>query len=277
MAVTADASNISTKSQAFYAGFDMIIACDLNFSALQLINTACRVVNRPFYATGLHGFYGFIFADLIEHEFIIQRQQSNIAPTIGPESVTRRVTGVTNKVENGKPVQVITKVEQYTHLLMANSSPLPAVHLKSMRKLRGVTPLLPAMRALWAFERSTGRLPSHSHEDLVGFTSTADGMVKELQLPAHTLKAEFLRKFLTNIGSEITATAAFVGGRLAEDVINVLGRREQPIQNLVLFDGDEFQAPVYALHPASFEQLPHASSNGNGSVAAQVGAAIEVI
>jgi hypothetical protein len=36
---------------------------------------------------------------------------------------------------------------------------------------------------------------------------------------------------------------------LAQDAINVLGKREQPIQNLVLFDGEEYQAPMYSLHP----------------------------
>jgi ubiquitin-like 1-activating enzyme E1 A len=42
-------------------------------------------------------------------------------------------------------------------------------------------------------------------------------------------------------------TAAFVGGRLAEDAINVLGKREQPIQNFVMFDGENFDGPIYAL------------------------------
>ncbi|KAJ9642847.1 E1 ubiquitin-activating protein aos1 [Coniosporium tulheliwenetii] len=53
---------------------------------------------------------------------------------------------------------------------------------------------------------------------------------KELQLPVETLKSDFLRSFLHNLGSE-------------------LAPREQPIQNLLLFDGDESRGPVYALHP----------------------------
>ena len=42
---------------------------------------------------------------------------------------------------------------------------------------------------------------------------------------------------------------AALGGILAQDIINVLGKREQPIQNMILFDGEEYQAPMYALHP----------------------------
>lgn len=242
---------------------------------MQLINSACRVAARPFYATGMHGFYGFIFADLIEHEYMIQREKSNMTTSLGPESVTRSITAVTTKTESGKQIEVITKREKYSHILMANSSPLPPAYLKSVRRLRGVTPLLPALRALWEFERNAGRYPSHSREDLVAFTSLADGKVKELQLAPTTLKAEFLRKFLANIGSEIVPTAAFVGGRLAEDVINVLGMREQPVQNLVLFDGDEFSAPIYALHPIFPEDV--AAASAGTTVPAAINDAVTVV
>ena len=43
-------------------------------------------------------------------------------------------------------------------------------------------------------------------------------------------------------------TAAFIGGRLSEDVINVLGKREQPIQNFALFDGDGLDGRIYSLY-----------------------------
>jgi len=72
---------------------------------------------------------------------------------------------------------------------------------------------------------------------------------KELSLPASTLTADFLKSFIGNLGSELAPVTAFLGGQLAQDVINVLGKREQPIQNLMLFDGEECAAPVYALHP----------------------------
>lgn len=77
-------------------------------------------------------------------------------------------------------------------------------------------------------------------------------------LPPDTLRSEFLRSFLQNIGSEIAPVTAFLGGQLAQDVINVLGQREQPIQNFLLFDGEESNGPVYALHPmiSSLDDMP---------------------
>ena len=52
-----------------------------------------------------------------------------------------------------------------------------------------------------------------------------------------------------NVGSELAPVTAVLGGQLAQDVINVLGQRQQPIQNLIVFDGDSNEAPMYALHP----------------------------
>jgi ubiquitin-like 1-activating enzyme E1 A len=71
--------------------------------------------------------------------------------------------------------------------------------------------------------------------------------VRELQLPPETMRG-FMKSFVPNIGSEIVPTAAFVGGRLSEDVINVLGKREQPIQNFALFDGESLEGRIYSLY-----------------------------
>lgn len=54
---------------------------------------------------------------------------------------------------------------------------------------------------------------------------------------------------MQNVGSEISPVCAFLGGQLAQDVINVVGGKEQPIQNILLFDGERSAGPVYALHP----------------------------
>lgn len=244
-------TNLLQKDQTFYAPFDIVIAADHDFLTLSLINTTARFASRPFYAAGIHGFYGYIFADLVEHEFVVEREKSNIATPIGPEngSMTRAVLSVTNKKEsNGKNVEIVKKHEIYCPLILANSSPLSPDILSSRRKLKAVPALLPCLRALFDFQRTHSRLPGHTAQDLVTFTTLATTRARELQLPAETLRSEFLRSFIQNIGAELVPTAAFVGGRLSEDVINVLGKREQPIQNLALFDGDAFEGRIYSLY-----------------------------
>lgn len=256
-----DTCNVRTKAPEFFGTFDLIIATDLDFETFSTVNAACRLTNRPSYIAGVHGFYGFAFADLISHDFLIEREKSNIAPRT-QETPTRTILKVATKVENDKIIEMVTKREVYSPLVLANTSPLPEEFTKISRKRKQVTPLLTCLRALWDFQRQTGgAYPSFSRTDLERFTILANERHLELKLDPSTLTAEFLRSFLQNVGCEINPVAAFLGGHLAQDAINVLSAREQPLQNFLLFDGEHNVAPIYALHPF----FPAANSNGNGA------------
>ncbi len=197
--------------------------------------------------------YGFVFADLISHDYVIERDKPNIPTALRAESATRSVIGVNTKKENGKTIEMVTKRELYSQLSLASKASLPAEYLTNSRKLRSVTPLLSCFRALWDLQDRTGQPTPDllSHSNVQHFTTIATEKHQELQLPATTLRSEFLRSFMQNCGSEIAPVTAFVGGVLAQDVINALARREQPLQNMLFFDGDEFKGQKYALHPTA--------------------------
>ncbi|KAH9872805.1 hypothetical protein J1614_005199 [Plenodomus biglobosus] len=234
----------------FYAAYDVIIATDMDFLSSTVLNAGARIARKPFYAGSSHGMYGYIFADLVSHNFVIEREKSNRATQTGPESTTRSVQSVSVKRESGKVVEMVTKQELYSPLMLAKDSPLPPEIANNARRLKKVHPLLTCVRALWEYQRNGhGIYPTHTPQNLQLFTTIANVKHQELCLPPDTLTADFLRSFLQNLGSEIAPVTAFLGGQLAQDVINVLGQREQPIQNLMLFDGEESTGPVYTLHP----------------------------
>ena len=248
----------------YFSLFDLVIATDLDLTTLSTINAACRLCNRPFYASGTHGFYGYIFADLISHDFVIEREKSNRPTALISETSTRKIISTNTKKEDGKVIELVTKREAYSPILLANTSPLPPDQLNSRRRKLQVPPLLSCLRALWEFQSiSGGSFPGPSRPDLELFTTLATQKHSELQLPHETLRSDFLRSFLQNVGSEIAPVTAFLGGQLAQDVINVLGQREQPIQNFLLFDGEESKGPVFALHPI----FPELNVPVNASVA----------
>ncbi|KAI9645976.1 E1 ubiquitin-activating protein aos1 [Ciborinia camelliae] len=248
--VLVDMNDVRSRGPQYFSGYDIVIATDLDPATLNIINTATRINHISFYAAGVHGFYGFIFSDLIQHDYVLERERSNRPTLLQPETRTRCVIDVKTKKENGKSMEVVTKREYYsTWFLASDAATLPAEYLKSRRRLKAVTPILSCLRALWEFVQvQNGRMPS-TREDLQLFTTLAHKKHTALGLPIETLRSEVLRSFLQNIGSEIAPVTAVLGGQLAQDVINVLGHRQQPIQNMVLFDGDTMEAPMYALHP----------------------------
>ena len=268
--VNVDVADIRTKSPDYFSSFDVVIATDLSPDILNVINTVTRLNHKPFYAAGVHGFYGFIFSDLIQHDYVVEREKSNRPTLLEPETRTRSVVDVKTKKENGKLIELVTKRELYsTWFLASDAALLPAEYTKSRRRLKAVTPILSCLRALWEFFQLQGdRLPSTT-DDLKLFTVLATKKHKALGLPDETLRSEVLRKFLQNLGSEIAPVTAVLGGQLAQDCINVLGSRQQPIQNMVIVDGDLMEAPMYALHPEGAlgeELLPLSTGGGNGEM-----------
>jgi len=218
--------------------------------SLSALNAGARIAKKPFYAGASHGMYGYIFADLVDHSFVIEREQSNRVTQPGTETSTRRVTNIRTKKENGKAIEMVTKQEIYSPLMLVKDSPLPPEIANSARKLKKVHPLLSCVRALWEFQRSGhGIYPANTDDGIALFTTITQVKHKEHMLPGNTLTKEVLKDFLQNLGCEMPPVSAFLGGQLAQDVINVLGQREQPIQNLVLFDGEDLSAPIYTLHP----------------------------
>jgi ubiquitin-like 1-activating enzyme E1 A len=250
--VVVDTTPEAEVKSDYYSQFDVIIATDLAPMRLGLINTMTRFYRKRFYAAGLHGMYGFIFSDLIEHDYLVEREKGNRPTTLGQETRSRSVINVTEKKENGKNIELVTKREEYaTWILCSDGARLPEEFLKSRRRLKAVTPILSCFRALWAFlDMNNSRLPSPNiREDLANFTTLATAKHKALGLPEETLKSDVLRKFLGGLNTEIAPVAAVLGGQLAQDVINVLGARQQPIQNTVIFDGDTMESPMFVLHP----------------------------
>lgn len=132
-----------------------------------------------------------------------------------------------------------------------------------------MTPLLSCIRALFDFQtQAGGRYPIHTQQDLGTFTKLVNEKHLELQLPTETLRAEFLRSFLQNLGAELSPVASFLGGYLAQDVINVLGQKEAPLQNVLLFDGEDFTASQYSIHPINDDAMTAMTTNGGPVVAA---------
>ncbi|KAK7207895.1 hypothetical protein BZA70DRAFT_293202 [Myxozyma melibiosi] len=242
--VTADTSDITTKDAEYFSKFDIVVATELAASELITINEACRKYSKCFYAGGMSGLYGYIFVDLIEHSFSFERDQSNSATKLGPETSTRSVVDVKLKKGDGKLLkEVVTKKEVYKPLAESlKSDSLSKLRARSQLK---VSPVLPAFRALWDFQSTTSRLPSP--EDFSTFEELVHNNTRDLGLPVGIITPQFVKSFLSGVGAEISPVAAIIGGAMAQDILNVLGQRQQPIQNWVVYDCDTSTAPIYTL------------------------------
>ncbi|KAJ2901029.1 putative sumo activating enzyme protein [Zalerion maritima] len=274
VSITVDTSDVRSKGPSFFSPFDIVVATDIwDPRTLTIINTATRSKGTPFYCSGVHGMYGYIFADLVEHSFVVERESSNKAVLPGrKESRTCTVVSVQRKKDTSlssstsapesdgttagnnsnlsKNIELVTFHELYSTFLLSDAAKLPPEITSRRNRLRSVSPALPCLRALFEFaELNDGALPDKSsRQDIESFIRLSTRKKQALGLPQE-MTSDFLRNFLQGVGTEVSPVSAILGGQLAQDVINVLGGTQQPIQNMLVYDGNKMEAPVYSLHP----------------------------
>ncbi|KAF3925572.1 hypothetical protein ABW21_db0203617 [Orbilia brochopaga] len=169
---------------------------------------------------------------------------------IGSETRTRRIVSATTKKEAGGAVkEFVTKEESYSPIKQVVASQIDKTWRP--KKKKGVSPVLLGIFALWKFHQSTGRLPDpYTHpEDTKPFMAAMFDARESLDLPVEIVEPSFAISFLDSVGAELSPVAAILGGMIAQGVINYLGKREQPLQNFMVLDGDSTAAPIYCLQP----------------------------
>lgn len=184
---------------------------------------------------------------------------------VGQEARTRSIISTRETKEGEQNIEYVTKEEVYCPLSAAARSEVD----KSWRlkKRKNVPSILPGIKALWKFQHQHSRLPVTSKTDYKDFTLLMTQADQELGLPESLVNSSFIRypqppiprpllhpanssrPFVENTTAELSPVAAVLGGLLAQDAINVLGKQEQPIQNLLVFDGDISAAPIIVLAP----------------------------
>jgi ubiquitin-like 1-activating enzyme E1 A len=167
-----------------------------------------------------------------------ERDQPNVPTKVGRETATRNIVDLTTRKDGPRVLETITKEETYVSLETAVDRALsePFGSKFRGRKLAKVSPALPALIAYWKGQLST----ENAHAAVVD-------MARKLGIPAGVVSEEYAKSFAENIGVEVSPVAAVVGGVLGQDILNVLGRKENPIQNLFVFEAKTCDGPIYTL------------------------------
>ncbi|KAK9470582.1 uncharacterized protein V1510DRAFT_422736 [Dipodascopsis tothii] len=243
VSIIPDVEPIEEKPDTYFANFDVIVAADIDIDIMIDLNNKCRDFGKAFYGTQSFGLFGYVFADLNEYTYSIEREKANVATKPGPETSTRSIVSVNVKRDGTQVKEVVTKIEKYKPLDVVLKHPIDlSVHLKP-RQLLKVSPVLPtfyAMRGLKKalFENNLTR--EHIQE-------VCTNCARALGLPAGIITPSYVSNVKLGFNTELSAVASVLGGVLGQNILNYLARREQPIQNIAIFDGSSFTAPIYCI------------------------------
>ncbi|KAH8114313.1 hypothetical protein DFH11DRAFT_1593779 [Phellopilus nigrolimitatus] len=196
---------------------DLMCITDADRDLLIRVNDACRRQNKSFYAGGSYGLVGYIFCDLINHEYL--------APdTSDLKDLTKRV----KKTLPYCPLSTALKPYSWNSLTRVQTRDLnPAVVF--------------SIFGLWEFQaRNGGKLPDEAGS-ASEIEEIAGSLFAEADVHKRVLKSmpkDIFQSLATTAAHEFSPVCAVLGGLLAQDMLKALAAREPPIANFFFFDGN---------------------------------------
>jgi len=200
---------------ALVRSVDLVCVTDWDREGLIHINEVCRRFGKPFYAGGTFGLMGYIFCDLLKHDYI---SPDRSAPSDAPRSVKASAV--------------------YSPLHMALRHQWSALTRRQTKELNPAG--LHAILAVWEYQHThAGQLPE-SLEATPELLSIANSLLKASEVNKQvldTMPLDLIETLSTAASHEFSPVCAVVGGMLAQDILKALAAREAPIANLFVFDG----------------------------------------
>ncbi|KAJ6619532.1 hypothetical protein B0H10DRAFT_2026134 [Mycena sp. CBHHK59/15] len=184
---------------------DLVCVTDWDRDGLIRMNEACRRSKKPFYAGGTYGLLGYIFCDLLHHDYVAPNDRS------APKETQKNI-----KLSATYPPLSEALHHRWTGLTKRQTKELnPAVVF--------------AILAIWEYQTRHGQLPTGSG-DVAELQSIANAMISVADVKSRSVSA--------TASHEFSPVCAIVGGMLAQDVLKTLAARDPPIANFFTFDGN---------------------------------------
>ena len=220
--VTTEMSEVSDKDVAFFGQFNIVCLVGADLPTMIKVNEKCREAGVKFYAADQWGGLGWVFCDALKHEFVVEIIKS----------------------KDAEPVHE-TKVIDYPSLNDAFADTELWQGLSARRLKREVSPVYFAIRLFLQYQKRNSSLPALADYDKV--LVMRDELLQTLSIDTNFLADDFIKSTLDHLNQFESPVCAIVGGVLAQDIIRIISRKDQPISNMFLFNADDFSGLVHPL------------------------------
>ncbi|KAG8214649.1 hypothetical protein J3R82DRAFT_9727 [Butyriboletus roseoflavus] len=194
---------------------DLVCVTDWDREGLIRMNEVCRRFGKPFYAGGTFGLMGYIFCDLLKHDYI---SPDRSAPSDAPRNMKASAV--------------------YSPLHMALRHQWSSLTRRQTKELNPA--VVHAILAMWEYQYAHFEKLPESVEEAPQLLSIANSLLETSgvnKLVLDTMPRELIETLSTAASHEFSPVCAVVGGMLAQDILKALAAREAPIANFFVFDG----------------------------------------
>lgn len=240
--LTINTEPLSSLSREYFKSFDLIVATELTKPQMIALNGITREYGIPLYVSGTHGMFGYILTDLIKHESTKESEIGNQPREANTKiNEVKTITNVkVNEKENKEVVTIQDTFEPLSTLFTSQKLPTQL----NRRQLKRMSGALPLIFLLLDFDRLT------NPDEVVNITTLAQKgqeVCTQLGLASSIVLQEYLELFSQQAFTEFAPVVAIIGGFLAQDIIQFLGKKESPINNCLVLDAVQSELPIYYL------------------------------
>ena len=186
--------------------------------------------------------FGFVFVDLIVFDATDEKLKSSVATAKGRISTNREVVEVSEHFDGESPnvrEKIITRNFYKPFGEVLHEGTLNGKLTR--RQVKRLTNAVPLTFALLSYKDGYSKV---SYQDL---EKRAIKACTQLGLPAENLKSDYIKQFSEQAGLDFAPVSAVIGGTVAQDVINVLGKKQSPLNNFVVLDGITLDMHIFEL------------------------------
>lgn len=235
--ITLDTDVFGSKEMSYFSGFDLVLGTQMTREEMIRLNSITRHYGIPLYMAGCNGLFAYIFVDLIQFDAEEKKLKSSKATSLGKASANTEIVGVENQEheeDDTKSYEIITTRNYYKTFedTLKTASLDGKLNRRQLKRLSSAVPLTLALF-------SCGK-PQNSFE----LKREALSVCRQLQVPETVVNDSYVEQFFVQAGVEFTPVAAIIGGAVAQDLINMLGKRQAPLNNFVVFDGITLDMPI---------------------------------
>ncbi|XP_033637310.1 SUMO-activating enzyme subunit 1-like [Asterias rubens] len=240
--VTAEDADIADKTEEYFQQFDVVCLTCCTYKTLERVNKICHDLGIKFFAGDTFGFYGFMFTDLNEHEFVEEKIVFKKKPPSADGEPQPK------KQAFDKETSYLKRTINFCRLgdvLRKDWRLLTRKQFKSTPKVYFI------LRALWKFQEEFGRNPSPGNleNDKSELLKLRDEVVDELGLKTDYIVIN--DDFASHCAAEISPVCAIVGGVVAQEIIKAASCRDIPHNNFFFFDGLDSTGMVMCIDDSS--------------------------
>ncbi|GJJ13317.1 hypothetical protein Clacol_007569 [Clathrus columnatus] len=194
---------------------DLLCLTDGTRQDITRFNDLCRKHNKAFYSGGSYGLTGYIFCDLIVHEYLPTNRSA--ISTEQPRANKQRVV-----------------YPSFADALLHNWK-----HMTRKQARHQNIDLVLYIMTLWLFQIQHDTLPTDARQ-IEGLISLSNSLIQSINIDSRILQTspeDLLRTLSLTAIHEFSPVCAVLGGFLGQDILKTLGGRDPSIANLFIFDG----------------------------------------